>query len=410
MALLLRLGAAVWLQDRLDHHWHRAFLIEGDAEGYWELANKIVAGEDYAIHDPPRYALRMPGFPAVLAVSILLFGQSMFAARLLMAVLGTCCCWLVYCLGRDVKDSRTGLIAGGFASILPVFVGFSVTLLSETTFALTMLLSLLAGNRLYISLVAESRSVSRTDAIKSSRSKAFFFAVATGVAIAAGCYVKPSWLLAAPIVATLLVLCSRQKLQALTSGVIVIATMLLCLLPWGIRNQQMTGHFTFTTFWMGASLYDGLNPDAKGDSDMRFFDKDQLALHMSEYEVDQHYKKAALKFVKEHPVQTLKLGLIKLGRFWKPWPNAGQFNSLSSKLAVAVFFVPIYLGALIGAWRCKNDIWSLAICAGPILYFSAIHAVFVGSLRYRLPAEYPLLILTAVGIQLCWDRFLKHQE
>jgi hypothetical protein len=34
---------------------------------------------------------------------------------------------------------------------------------------------------------------------------------------------------------------------------------------------------------------------------------------------------------------------------------------------------------------------------GPILYFSAIHVLFVGSIRYRLPAEYPFAVLSAVG-------------
>ncbi len=37
------------------------FLIEGDANGYWELAQHIAAGEDYSIYQPPRYILRTPG-------------------------------------------------------------------------------------------------------------------------------------------------------------------------------------------------------------------------------------------------------------------------------------------------------------------------------------------------------------
>jgi hypothetical protein len=38
-------------------------LIPGDAEGYWELAGKLAAGQEFSIYDPPRRLLRMPGFP-----------------------------------------------------------------------------------------------------------------------------------------------------------------------------------------------------------------------------------------------------------------------------------------------------------------------------------------------------------
>src|SRR5690349_15698670 len=85
-------------------------LIAGDASGYWDLASDLAEGRKYAIYTPPRQVLRMPGFPALLAVSFLAFGKSPIAARLLLAVIGALGCYLVFVLGRRLFDDRTALI------------------------------------------------------------------------------------------------------------------------------------------------------------------------------------------------------------------------------------------------------------------------------------------------------------
>ena len=95
LALGLRVGAAIVI-DRHVHSEGRQFLIEGDANGYWELAQKIASGQEYSIYTPPRRVLRTPGFPLLLAASITVFGQSIFAASLVMAFVGTGCCWLTW--------------------------------------------------------------------------------------------------------------------------------------------------------------------------------------------------------------------------------------------------------------------------------------------------------------------------
>lgn len=371
----------------LDHHLHRQFLIEGDANGYWELARHLAAGEDFAIHTPPRYALRMPGFPAVLAGSILMFGESLFAARLVLALIGTLGVYLVYVLGRDIADARTGLWAAGWTAVSPALVGFTPVVLGETCFAVAMTGCLIAGNRL--KKLIDSGA---------SRTRIASTALLTGVLIAVAVAMRPSWILAGPIFAGLLVSAAQRKRIASIAAVIVVSALVLTLLPWGIRNRQVTGHFTLTTFWMGPSLYDGLNPRATGDSDMRFFDEEQLSLTMSEYEVDREYRRRAWEFVRNYPSKTAQLALAKLVRYWKPWPNAAQFDRPILKVLVSAGFIPLMVLAVWGGWQLRAQLWSVAILAGPICYFALIHMVFVSSLRYRLPAEYPLAVLSAYGL------------
>jgi hypothetical protein len=118
---------------------------------------------------------------------------------------------------------------------------------------------------------------------------------------------------------------------------------------------------------------------------------------MSEYDVNRHYTELALQYARENPRRAVELALAKLARFWKPWPNAAQFEHWAARLAVAAFFVPAMLLTAWGWWTCRRDPWQWLLAAGPILFFSALHCLFVGSLRYRLPAEYPLSVLSAAG-------------
>lgn len=417
LALILRVAAAAAVQYQLDHVWKRQFVIEGDANGYWDLAGRILNGQPFEIYTPPRQVLRMPGFPALLAASRSVFGDWMLGTRLVLCLVGTAACGLVYGLGRQTIGEGAGLSAALLSAVSPVLVGFTPLVLSETLFAACLLASLIAigavGRRCGLSLGAGSGREGTTGANGAGtatdprRLSGAGLAVLAGILIGLACYVRPSWLLAAPVYAGLLVLLSHFRWLAVLYGALLIIGAVGVLAPWGLRNQRVTGHFVLTTLWAGPSLYDGLNPEANGDSNMTFYDRDDLmgAHGLSEYEVDRHYRNAAWQFVRDNPGRALQLACIKLGRFWSPVPNADQFSAWPVRAAVAVSFVPMVLFSLIGAWRTRRSPWALALTAGPILYFTALHMVFVSSLRYRLPAEYPLLILAAVGVESMWMRW-----
>ncbi|MCA9056193.1 MAG: glycosyltransferase family 39 protein [Planctomycetaceae bacterium] len=394
LALGLRVSAAIGLQAFLDSRDPpRTYLIAGDAEGYWDLAGDLAEGREYAVYTPPRRVLRTPGFPFVLAIPRFLFGDALLPARLWLAAVGTLACWGVWRFTSELVDVQAGVIAAFIAAVAPVMIGFTPVILSETTFAATMLLSLIGMAR----LLRRHRGCVDGGAF-SERTAGL--AVATGIASAAATYVRPSWLLIAPLFCGVLWAFSGRHRTAARDGAIVCAALVVSLLPWGVRNYYATEHFVLTSLWMGPSLYDGLNPEATGDSNMAFFDRDNLlGQGMGEYDVNRHYRELAWKFARENPTRTLELAAAKFWRYWKPWPNAEQFRSQGLMVAVAASFVPVLGFAVVGLWRRRSDLVLLLLAAGPIVYFCGVHLFFVSSLRYRLPAEYPLLALTAVGLR-----------
>src|SRR5690606_21125391 len=234
----------------------------------------------------------MPGFPALLALPIAIFDNPLLPAPLLLAGVGALGCGLVYVLGRMLFDLPGGRTAAGLTAIAPVRVGFSPVVLSETSFAVALIASLI-GMAWWVR--SDGHSVGRTsksvpprdiampdDASSRTREssedcretelspipllpkpdglgspsygKAAVIGLAVGGLIALACYFRPSWILAGPLFGAGAVITSAQKGRAAVMAVCVLIGLVAALLPWGLRNQRVTGHFTLTTVWMGPSL------------------------------------------------------------------------------------------------------------------------------------------------------------
>ena len=333
------------------------FLIMGDAEGYWDLGGQIAAGKPYELYH--RNVLRMPGYPAFVAGAIRLAellgipDKDHLVARLLMAGVGTLACGLVALLGRLLFDGPTGTLAAAITAIAPPLVGFSAILLSETLFAATLLASLYCMARLVF-------AATRGD----SRPRLAAWAAMAGAAIGLAVYVRPSWLLVAPCFAVLFAAwlsTRRPLLECVGAAAIVVACAYGTLIPWAYRNFDVTGHWIWTTLWVGASLYDGFNPQASGDSNMQFFEQDRLMDRMTEYDVDRHYRQKAWQYVRDQPGRAVRLTFAKLLRFWMPWPNAEQFSGWGPRLMVAAYFIPALLAAVLGLIFGPRNFWGWAL-------------------------------------------------
>ncbi len=131
VALMLRLGAAWWLNSRFEGRF--AF---GDSESYWVLARSIAQGAPYQFGSTDARIFRTPGYPALLSPIFLFAGDepSSMWGRALSAMLGMLAVLGVWGLTRRLFGPKAALLAGGIAAVYPGAVATSVLVLSEAAF------------------------------------------------------------------------------------------------------------------------------------------------------------------------------------------------------------------------------------------------------------------------------------
>ena len=393
VSLALRLAAGWYWQSRLPGKF--GF---GDSESYWVLAQAVAEGRPYQ-YSPTRqvYRARLP-FGLGPALSSLIGGTFGLLRSGFGCGLGTLGVGGVGWIAWELFGRCAGLVAAGLAAIEPGSIAAAALVLSEALFVPLMIAQI---GLWIVAWKAESGQ------------RAVFLAFAAGLAAGAASLTRPSWLLFTPLAVAAGLAFFQPRRCHLGIGITMLAGLVVAMMPWWIRNARVTGHFVPTTVQVGASLYDGWNPQATGASDMSFVDRfaaedrsrgeegaDQAAI---ECRLDRRIRQEAVDWALDHPGRVLELAAIKLTRMWNLWPNEAGLVSWPIRLAVLVTFLPIMALCF---WRAAKTIrggWLYVLCWLPAMYFSLLHMVFVSSIRYRQP---PMMLWIAVagGVAVGWRK------
>ena len=408
LALFLRLGAAVYWQEKIcaKNSVGVTPFFFGDSETYWELGRKIAEGKPYEFSEFRWQMFRTPGYPVILAPLFAMYGENppVYAARFLGAILGTLTVaavgWLSFLLFHNRDAAR---LAAFIVACDPCQILTSILVLSEAPFCLLMVLQ--------IAFWIKGREN------VAMRSVCLHFTLC-GTLYAAAVYCRPSWLYFVPFaflfeIVGLLLFRKRWKIglpRLLGTTMLVLVVFTLLMLPWWHRNYEISGRFVTTSLQMGPSLYDGLGPQADGSSRMDFVDRfrEEEQTNPSgdpnkdiyEYRVDNRMKQASIQWAKQNPGRVIELAGIKFVRFWNFWPNEPSFSSLPVRVLIFVTYVPVLVCAIGGIFTTWKRDFSFWLCWIPAVYFTALHLIFVSSLRYRIPAMLLLTVL-ATGFLLC---------
>jgi len=283
------------------------------------------------------------------------------------------------------------MLAAGLVAINPYLIYFSGLILTETIFTamLAWAMVLVLGGRSWIW---------------------------GSVILAASVLLRPSGLglaIGLPIVGALVNRAQTwtyQVRRGLIRAAVASGLLVLVLWPWAYRNHRILGEWVWTTTNEGITRYDGFNPEATGASNQDFVKRMPWLKEMGEVQRDAFLGNEADKYVSDHPERLWSLAARKIYRTWSPKPLSNQFSKPMYLGIAMAYTLPLFLLAAMGivlsdlGWRAKLFLLT------PAIYFTLVHALTVGSLRYRIPTEPQLAILAASAAGLIRKKSIVRDE
>lgn len=366
-----------------------------DEQQYWMIAESLASGN--GMRDELGFrASRMPLYPAALSV-FARFDDGVLLARVFNWLLGALAAAVTATLASRLFDRHVGWVSGVLVAIDPFLVFSSSLLLTETPFILAMLLLLLAVARL-VTVRSPTISVGKI--------------VQVGLLSALCVHVRESCLGLVLFVLLLVALRRRFDRSAckLIGGTLFLVA--ITLVPWMLRNNAILGEPVWLTTRGGISLFDGVGPQADGSSNLGDIKSAPQVADLSELQWNEYFMSEAMRAMRTDPGRIIKLGFVKIRRMWNPIPNVAAYQSSRVRWVAAAWSLPTFALAIAGGImlikrRDGAGPWIAGMLFIPTVYFTALHSVFVGSVRYRLPAVVTLEILSAAAILALWTRYQK---
>lgn len=384
LALVLRAG---WIAYRWSSHG--AAFEYPDEELHWQLAAHLVH-DGSLVTDDGRFAARMPLYPLFLAPWAALGSAGVLGARFAQAIVGAAVVVMAHRLAHAVAGRRAARVAGLLVACDPFGVFFSNLLLTETLFTF-----------LGVALTACAWAVA---ARRPGSWLAWGGVALTGAGAVLTRPAAAGWL---ALLWLLLLALGRDRRRMGPRLVACPVVLALLMLPWGLRNTAVVKDYAWLSTNGGVTLYDAQGPQADGSSNQGFLQQMPELQGLGEVERDRLLRQSAIRQMRADPGRALSLAGIKFLRTWSPLPNVAEYRTGPAALAGAVYTVLLLAGtaaALVRGFVGHRDASAadrrrlLALGMLPLLYFTLVHCVYIGSVRYRVPLMPLMALVTAVEI------------
>ncbi len=410
LALTTRLAVGVVTQ---------AWLIPPD-EDHWEfgyemgrIAGSIVSGDgfSYPTRPPTPTAWMAPGYPYFLAVIFKLLGPFTPQAAAMVFALQTLAsagsCVLLVVLSRAFFDPLTSRLSGLLLALYPASIHFSVQKIWSTTFFSTLLVLIV------ILFVSCSRSPTPR--------RCLVLGLCCGLAM----LLNPVFLSVCAMLLLWLAWSWRRHATG-TAGslMLLMASLLLVITPWLMRNYFVFGRFVLIKSNFGHELLvgnhdlaTGLLPSEVSGIERKLRDLDgplpdvdlgpaetSLISSLNEAESNRLFLKMARESIARHPLNFIQRSARRFFRFW----TFNRAPQISIDLVSHVAYFGVLFSALIGIVIAVRERSRVVVpLLIPIVVFPCVYYVaMVGLYRYRFPVEPFLIVFAAYAI----SRLVPHDR
>ncbi len=369
--------------------------VASDAGAYDLLAQRWASGQGFPGWEESGYEIdRLPLYVIFLGTIYAVTGSNPMTARAAQAVMWAVIVLLTYRLADHVMNNRrVAVCAAAIITCVPVTIAYAGLLMTETLFTLILLVA----------------SLSLFTALRLQRSRWYFW---TGVSLGFTALVSSRVQYLPLVLLASLLLMKHEKRKVLRWGVALLAGFVLTVLPWTVRSSLVARQFVFlSTYQHDKSLWLAFHKD--GPTELDYMTREpfkSLGRDVSPSERQRLLRHEALRQLRRYPFHYVKnvgrrflhLWFASHGNTFVGLQEASvtlwrtrQWEKLSVKGLLFLIHSSIVLLGFWGLYVCRRSWRQLVPLYVPLVYLTALHALFVTSPRFQIPM-WPYLSIFAV--------------
>lgn len=372
---------------------------------YETIAVNLVEGRGFRsefLQQPYRSEVQ-PVYPVLCAALYKVFGYRHSVVQVAQFVLSTLLCGVVYGIGRRLFSIQVGLWAAALVAVHPGLSYYAAANLHVLPVdALLFALVVWSFIRLHDAALVENFLLG---------------GVILGVAVLS----RASILVFVPAGLWWLWIGVRGRMSGralmIRTG-LLLATAALIVSPWLLRNYRLYKRPFYFLSTVGSGLWTGNNPHATGSTltregvPVRYTAPSEFLNELyrrPELEQDELFRHTAIRYMKAHPLETLRLFARKFAAFWWFTPQSGSWYPRSWLALYGLWYTAMLMLMGFGLWAAGTSAGGWRVAIVPIfgLFISLCQSLFYVEGRHRWEVEAVLLVLAAAGLNSIREKVME---